>query len=79
MLVREQERYDMTTAERWHIMNEMAHAKFPFTGNPYSMQESDANSALVAAERKRLIADHTENGDNSELAQEIARLQSVEA
>jgi hypothetical protein len=70
----------MTSLERVHIIHEMAKAKFPFTGNPYSAHEVfEVYGPVVSAEEKRLIADYLANGDNSELAQEVARRQSVEA
>ena len=69
----------MTVAERWKIANGMAEARHPFTGNPYSVADVEANDALVKPERRRLIDDFMTNGDNSELAQEIARRQSVGA
>ena len=70
----------MTVAERWRVANEMAHAKFPFTGNPYSVREVyDEHGPLVGTERKRILADYAANGESSELSQEIARRQPTEA
>jgi len=70
----------MTVSERYEIMLEMAEAKIPLTGSPYSAHDVyDVHAPLVNAEVDRLIEDHKANGDNSELSQEVARRQSVGA